>query len=135
MKHHFPLHAAFLYQTLVKTDEQLKNTATSKTGGFKNLSRFFKYFINFTNSICFNKTKQSRYFIVFQKDSISILRVIRGGSRTAATSKMERFVIIVNDWKPLTIITKRSILDVAAVLDPPLVITRKTSKNLLIFGT
>ena len=44
----------------------------------------------------------------------------RGGSRTAATSKMERFVIIVNGCKPLTIITKRSILDVAAVLDPPL---------------
>ena len=33
---------------------------------------------------------------------------------------MERFVIIVNDWKPLTIITKRSILDIAAALDPPL---------------
>ena len=44
----------------------------------------------------------------------------RGGSRTAATSKMERFMIIVNGWKPLTIITKSSILDVAAVLDPPL---------------
>ena len=44
----------------------------------------------------------------------------RGGSRTAATSKMECFVIIVNGWKPLTIITKHSILDVAAVLDPPL---------------
>ena len=44
----------------------------------------------------------------------------RGGSRTAATSKMEHFVIIVNRWKPLTIITKSSILDVAAVLDPPL---------------
>ena len=43
---------------------------------------------------------------------------IRGGSRTAATSKMELFVIIVNG---LTIITKRSILDVAAVLDPPLI--------------
>ena len=48
----------------------------------------------------------------------------RGGSRTAATSKMECLVIIVNGWKPLTIITKRSILDaarsildVAAVLD------------------
>ena len=27
---------------------------------------------------------------------------------------MERFVIIVNGWKPLTIITKRSVLDVAA---------------------
>ena len=35
-------------------------------------------------------------------------------SRIDATSKMER-------WKPLTIITKRSILDVAAVLDPSLV--------------
>ena len=45
---------------------------------------------------------------------------IRGGSRAAATSKMECFVIIVNGWKPLTIITKRSILDVAAALDPPL---------------
>ena len=40
---------------------------------------------------------------------------------------MECFVIIVNGWKPLTIITKRSILnaalsilDIAAVLDPPL---------------
>ena len=34
----------------------------------------------------------------------------RGGSRTAATSKIERFVIIVNG----------SILNVAAVLDTPL---------------
>ena len=42
----------------------------------------------------------------------------RGGSRTAATSKMERFAIIVNGFQPLTIITKRSILNVAAVLDP-----------------
>ena len=44
----------------------------------------------------------------------------RDGSRTAATSKMEHFVIIVNGWKPLTIITKSSILDIAAVLNPPL---------------
>ena len=48
--------------------------------------------------------------------------LIRGGSGTAVTSKMERFVIIVNGFQPLTIITKRSILDVAAVLDPPLLI-------------
>ena len=57
--------------------------------------------------------------------------ISRGGSRTAATSKMERFVIIVNGWKrfviivngwkPLTIFIKRSILDVAAALDPPLI--------------
>ena len=45
---------------------------------------------------------------------------IRSGSRTAATSKVELFVIIVNYWKPLTIITKSSTLDVEAVLDPPL---------------
>ena len=44
----------------------------------------------------------------------------RGGSRATATSKMEHFVIIVNDFQPLTIITKLSILDVAAVLDLPL---------------
>ena len=48
--------------------------------------------------------------------------IVRGGSRAAVTSKMERFVIIVNGWKPLTIITKRFILDVAAVLDPPLIV-------------
>ena len=36
---------------------------------------------------------------------------------------MERFVIIVNGWKLLTIITKPSILDVAAVLDPPQLVT------------
>ena len=50
----------------------------------------------------------------------------RGGSRTAATSKMERFMIIVNGWKPLTIITKGSILDFAVVLDPPLSLLRST---------
>ena len=44
----------------------------------------------------------------------------RGRFRTAATSKKERFVRIVNGFQPLTIITKRSISDVAAVLDPPL---------------
>ena len=44
----------------------------------------------------------------------------RGRSRTTATSKMEHFVIIVSNWKPLTIITKSSFLDVATVLDPSL---------------
>ena len=43
--------------------------------------------------------------------------MLRGGSRAAATSKVECFVVIVNDFQPLTIITKRSILDVTAVLD------------------
>ena len=49
--------------------------------------------------------------------------IFRGGSRTAATSKMERFLIIVNDFQPLTIITKCSVLDVVAVLDPLLILS------------
>ena len=52
-----------------------------------------------------------------------LVRVVRCGSRAVATSKMERFVIIVNSFQPLTIVTKRFILDVAAVLNPPLVVT------------
>ena len=48
------------------------------------------------------------------------LQFARGGSRTAETTKMKRFVITVNGWQPLTIMTKYSILDVAAVLDQPL---------------
>ena len=52
---------------------------------------------------------------IFQK-----LFAARDGSRTTATSEMECFVIIVNGWKPLTIITKHPILDAAAALDPPL---------------
>ena len=46
-------------------------------------------------------------------------KTTRGRSKTAATSKMELFVIIVK-LEPLPIITKCSILDAAAVLDPPL---------------
>ena len=57
---------------------------------------------------------------IIKAKEISIMISFRGGSRTAATSKLEHFVIIVNGWKPLTIITKSSLLDAAAVLDPPL---------------
>ena len=38
----------------------------------------------------------------------------------AGTCKIECFVIIVNGFKPLTILTKHSILDIAAGLDTPL---------------
>ena len=44
----------------------------------------------------------------------------RGGSRTAATPKVELVLIIINGRKPLTIVTKISTLDVAVVLDPSL---------------
>ena len=42
------------------------------------------------------------------------LSISRGGSRAAETSKIERFMILVAGFQPLTVITKRSILDVAA---------------------
>ena len=50
------------------------------------------------------------------------ISIVRKGFRTAAASKMELFVIIVNGWKPLTIITKSSVLNVAAVLNTPLIV-------------
>ena len=63
----------------------------------------------------------------------TLMKLFGGGSRAAATSKMEPFVIIVNGFQPLTIITngfqlltivtKRSILAAAAALDPPLFFT------------
>ena len=49
----------------------------------------------------------------------------RGGSMTAVTSKVKRLVIIVNGFQPLTIITKRSILDVAAAFHPSLNLMNK----------
>ena len=36
---------------------------------------------------------------------VTFFYVLRRGSRAAATSKMEDFVIIANDFHPLTIIT------------------------------
>ena len=54
----------------------------------------------------------------------NILDAIRSGSMTAATSKMEGLMIIVNGWKLLNIIKKHPILDVAAVLGPPLAICK-----------
>ena len=51
-----------------------------------------------------------------------LVYIFRDGSRAAAKPKIERSGIIVNDFQPLTIITKRSILDVSAALDPPLIL-------------
>ena len=59
------------------------------------------------------------YFILRGYDQ-QLHAMTRGGSRTAATSKIELFVIIANGFPPLTIITISSILYVAAVLDPPM---------------
>ena len=88
------------------------------------------HFFRKPNVVCFSIAKvmyrPKSNFHVFtkaeiRKNHLNLFRSTdRGGSRTAAASKMEHFVIIVNGWKPLTIITKSSILDVATVLDPSL---------------
>ena len=70
-----------------------------------------------------------RYHSLSKSDRLFFLKthqIPRGGSMAATTSKMERFVIIVNGLQLLTIITKRSILDVAAALDPPLGISSES---------
>ena len=74
-----------------------------KTQLYKNVHSFLEYFR-------FSKMEMLIHGIICD----------RGGSRAAATSKMERIVIIVNGFQSLTIITKRSILVIAATLDPPL---------------
>ena len=61
-----------------------------------------------------------KFLLYVCTDIQTYLQSFRGGSRAAATSRMECFVIIVNGFQPLIIITKRSILDVAAAPDPPL---------------
>ena len=83
----------------------------------RNFQRLSRFLAGSTSSF-----SESIYFLARFPRSVDVIVFCdgRGGSRTAATSKMERFVIIVNGFQPLTIITKRSILDVAAVLDPPL---------------
>ena len=68
-----------------------------------------------------NLLKELNYPIVINYSIVhKNFPILRGGFRAAATSEMESFVTIVNDFQPLTIITKLSIVDVAAVLDQPL---------------
>ena len=66
------------------------------------------------------KTKKTKNSIETRRQIIVNILANRGGSWAAAISKMEGFQVIVNAWKPLTIITKCSILDVAEGLDSPL---------------
>ena len=80
----------------------------------------------FLNGVCFGYFRSSiqNFLDVLSCLSYSWTKssrsmALRCGSRTAATSKMELFVIIVN---ALTIITNCSILDVAAFIGPPLVL-------------
>ena len=76
---------------------------------------------NFTNGDKLNDSNLNN------REHISLTHTIfRGGSGAAATSKMEHFVIIVKGFQPVTIATKLSILDVAAILDTPLIFKLQT---------
>ena len=83
------------------------------------MSRFF-YFLKWP---IFNQCSTSRLAENIRKPGVfgCFMRVHIRWSRTAATSKLKLIVIIVNGFQPLTIITQISTLNVAAVLDPPLV--------------
>ena len=88
----------------------------------------FKASVNILQSLGFvihaeksvQSTKEILLLLKPVKDLSDYIAFARGRSKTAATSKMERFVMTVYGWKPLTINTKYSILDGAGVLDPPL---------------
>ena len=85
-----------------------------------NRCKFF-YAIQFLKIKKLDSIHIDRVGLLIQKEIQDLLKINhRDRSRAAETSKMERFVKIVNGWRPLTIITKRSILDVVAALDPPL---------------
>ena len=63
----------------------------------------------FTLPYRLDRTQHRGGIILFIREDIpSNIGMLRGGSRTAATSKMKNFVIIVNGWKPLTIISQRA---------------------------
>ena len=51
--------------------------------------------------------------------------LFRGICRAPATSKMELFVTLLNDFQSLTNVTKNYILDVMGVLDPSLLLRIK----------
>ena len=76
-----------------------------------------KVMIRNTEAATRDVLRKKMFLIISQNSQENTCARVRGGSRAAATCKMER---LGNGWKPLTIITKRSILDVAAALDLPL---------------
>ena len=92
----------------------------------------YKFLLDKSSAISYNVYLMSALQYPAQLDQVQMSRLqdrkTRGGSRAAATSKLECFVIIVKGWKPLIIITKRSILDVAAALD----LSLKTDVNVVL---
>ena len=80
---------------------------------------FFYFHVIFLSSTIFGC-----FFLYLTSIKLKIFFIMsRDGPRTDTISKMELFVIIVKGFHPLTIIRKSSMLNVGAVLDPPLMST------------
>ena len=90
------------------------------------------YYCVYFNGSCF---KSNNYYVLmnFCQSGLHLREVSRSRSKAVSASKMDHFVIIANGWKPLTIITKRSVLDVASALDSPLEL-REVYTPLLLYG-
>ena len=75
--------------------------------------------------LCTAKTErmQSLMGTLTQTDSTSNCNHERGGSRPSVASRMRLFVTTVSCWELLGVVTKKSILVPARVLDPPLLET------------
>ena len=72
-------------------------------------------------------------FHVFFCFALTLMPKIRNVSRIPATYKMKLFVTLVNGFQPLNNVTKNSMLDVAGVLETPLIVVHIKSIYLPVF--
>ena len=103
--------------------KNLQNSYWKYKASYWFIFEFFEYTVQIKLifllvSLCVVTAQEVKVFVQNFFSKFKQIQSSRGGSRAA--SKMECFVIVVNSFQPLTIITKHSILVVAAALDPPL---------------
>ena len=67
MKHHFPLHAAFLYQTLVKTDEQFKTQQPVRLEVLKIFQDFSSILLILQTAFALIKQSKAGILLCFRK--------------------------------------------------------------------
>ena len=122
------------HRDIINENEATDRTNTNDNDSSKSEESFLEDIRTFKKSFLaeinvFQKQLLTSYTTdnVIKSNNSDRMIIFRCGSRATTTSKMERFVIIVNGWKPLTIITKCSIFNVAAALDPPLILLEEES--------
>ena len=91
--------------TSMKKGKQINWFIIISLGGHKHLREIFR-----------KRKMQDKRIIISTHVHVDGISNDRGKSGVAAGSGVEHYVVVVSDWKPLTIVTERSILDVAACL-------------------